>query len=88
MPNTTLTKLRDRLAQAIFDDREKSELSEPLPFSEWVAMSALQKAVRRNESLPATPDSPHNCCCAFKCHSLTHHTKIFENTATERPSDF
>src|SRR5665213_614992 len=49
MPSTTLPKLRDRLAQAISDDCKKHEPPEQLPCSEWVAMSALQKAIRRNE---------------------------------------
>ncbi len=49
MPDTTFTKLRDRLAQAVFEDRVKNEPPTPLKCSEWVAMSALQKAIRRNE---------------------------------------
>ena len=49
MPSTTLSKLRDRLAQTIFDERQLLEPPEPLSCSQWVAMSALQKAIRRNE---------------------------------------
>ena len=49
MSYITLSKLRDRLAQAVFDDRHREEAPPPLECSEWVAMSALQKAVRRNE---------------------------------------
>ena len=49
MPETTFTKLRARLAQAVFVDSGFHEPPEPLPCSEWFAMSALQKSIRRNE---------------------------------------
>jgi hypothetical protein len=50
MPDTTLPKLRDRLAQAIFDNHDSNHLpAPPLECSAWVAMSALQKAIRRGE---------------------------------------
>ena len=49
MPSTTLSKNRDRLAQAISDNWQRPEPPAPLLCSEWVAMSALQKAIRRNE---------------------------------------
>ena len=49
MQSTSLTKLRDRLGQAVFEDQEIHEPPKPLPCSEWVAMSVLQKSIRRNE---------------------------------------
>jgi hypothetical protein len=49
MPNTTLSKLGDHLAQAIFDDRENLVPPETFSCSDWICKSALQKGIRRNE---------------------------------------
>lgn len=49
MPGTTIGKVWDRLAQVVLDDCNKYEAPPPLVCSEWIAMSILQKAIRRNE---------------------------------------
>jgi hypothetical protein len=50
MPENTLTKYRDQLAQAIFDRNDTTRPPPALSMSPWVAMSMLQKSLRRDET--------------------------------------
>ncbi len=45
-----LIRLRDQLAQAIFDENDTARPPPTLPISPWVAMSMLQKSIRRGET--------------------------------------
>lgn len=50
MPSNTLSRLRDQLAQAIFDENDTDRPPPSLSISPWVSMSMLQKSIRRGET--------------------------------------
>jgi len=42
-----LDDLRDQLAEAVRQQAQSTRGAEPLPISPWLAMSLMQKAIRR-----------------------------------------
>lgn len=50
MPENILIRLRDQLAQAIFDENDIARPPPVLPITPWLSMSLLQKSIRRGET--------------------------------------